>query len=297
MARVILRYGSHSVEVVAGEERVLRRVRASFRQMLSEAASESADVLTVGRAESHYELRRGETSILTAAELLEVQKSLRHEIIRSFVSAHPDFLWLHSGAAARNGRGLLLVGRYGRGKSTLVTMLCHRGWHYLSDDVTPIDLQAGRAHPFPLTPIVREPVAEELPQERMGELRRWRVSLPRTSFARESVPVAGIVIPAFRTGAGVALRSFSPAALALDMVREGLNREDHGAQSVATFARLVSDVPVVALDFSDPAAAVDLIESQLRSHPLWRDGFDTVTASDPEPPPDQKASTIPLGPP
>ena len=46
-------------------------------------------------------------------------------------------MWLHAGAAAYRSGSVMILGPWGRGKSTLVTSLYANGWTYLSDDVVP----------------------------------------------------------------------------------------------------------------------------------------------------------------
>ncbi len=45
------------------------------------------------------------------------------------------FYELHAAGLAKEGKGLLLVGPSGSGKSSLALSLVHQGWHYLSDDM------------------------------------------------------------------------------------------------------------------------------------------------------------------
>jgi hypothetical protein len=60
-----------------------------------------------------------------------------------------DFLFVHAGSVARDGRGLLLPAPPRRGKSSLVAALLQGGFEYLSDDVGAIDPVSSRAYPFP----------------------------------------------------------------------------------------------------------------------------------------------------
>lgn len=266
-ASVSVCYLGHQVVVRAEKERVVQRVAHSFAAMLAAGPALSCEVLEIRPDGENHVLLCDGAPVFVDADPGEVQRTLRHEIIRAFVRAHPHLLWLHAGAAVRDGRAVLFVGPYGRGKSTLVTRLCARGWSYVSDDVVPVDLCAGRVLPFPLTPIVREAVAEELPPERVSELRKVKVALPRERYHRDPVPIGGVVLPAYRAGVGARAQPYSPAAVALDIVREGINREQHGQASVALCARLVGEVPVLPLLFSDAEAAADLVEQRLAERP------------------------------
>ncbi len=55
----------------------------------------------------------------------------------------------HAGAVAREGRGLVLAGESGHGKTTLVLELARRGWDFLSDELAALSRTDGRLHPFP----------------------------------------------------------------------------------------------------------------------------------------------------
>lgn len=81
------------------------------------------------------------------------------ELFLHFKARLIEFFWrgktkplvLHAGAIAKNGRGVLLVGPDGAGKSTLTLGLVNRGFRYLSDEYGIIDLDTGllRYHPAP----------------------------------------------------------------------------------------------------------------------------------------------------
>jgi hypothetical protein len=57
----------------------------------------------------------------------------------------------HAGAVARDGRGVVLAGDSGHGKTTLVLELARRGWDFLSDEVAALG-RAGPAAPLPARP-------------------------------------------------------------------------------------------------------------------------------------------------
>ena len=251
----------HQVEVHAGDEGVVRQVAASFREMPATGPPGSREVLEVSQGGDAYEVLRDGVSVLRTRERSEVQRALRHEIIQSFIRVHPHLLWLHAGAAVLHRRAVLFVGPYGRGKSTLVTELCRRGWQYASDDVVPVDLSSHRILPFPLTPLVRQDVGRQLPRERVTELRKVKVPLPASALCRDPAPIGGIVLPAYSSGVVARLEPYSPSAVALDIVREGINRGDHGQALVMLCARLVSEVPILPLTYSDAGAAADLVEA------------------------------------
>jgi hypothetical protein len=68
----------------------------------------------------------------------------------------PDFVFVHAGVVAWQGRALLLPGVSHAGKSTLVAELVRAGATYYSDEFALLDSQ-GRVHPFARDLRIRQP--------------------------------------------------------------------------------------------------------------------------------------------
>jgi len=71
------------------------------------------------------------------------------------VSLLRDLHFVHAGAVVINGRGYVLVGPPGAGKTSMVGVLLRRGAVYLSDEVALFDANAGMVHPFALPMAVK----------------------------------------------------------------------------------------------------------------------------------------------
>jgi hypothetical protein len=232
--------------------------------MVASAPSASSDLIEVRADGVGHALHRNGAEVFSDPSLGEVQRVLRHEIIRSFIRKRRDLLWLHAGAAIQDGKAVLFVAPYGRGKSTLVTELCARGWSYASDDIVPVDLATGRILPFPLTPFVRQGIGMHLPADRLGELRKVPISLAHEAFHCDAVEIGAIVLPTFHAGSRAAVADYRPAEVVLDIMREVISDGHHGEAAVALCTRLVSEVPILPLGFSEPGPAADLIIATLR---------------------------------
>jgi hypothetical protein len=260
--RICLRFMDYDVTVVSSMECVLRRVASGFRQMLHSDAPASSLELEIRRGHQYDLLRNGEL-LARYSDLFEAKTVLRHEINRAFIHAHPQFLWMHAGAAAGRDCAALFVGISGRGKSTLITTLCRQGLRYLSDDIIPIDPVTGTALPYPMTPIIREDIGQELPSDRIEELSRTLVELPTTAYCRVPVDIGTIVLPSYSAKTRAQVLPFAPGATALDLVRQCINARVHGASAVKFMAELTASVPVLPIQYSDADSAADLVSSRL----------------------------------
>ncbi|CAN2039612.1 HprK-related kinase B [Candidatus Magnetomoraceae bacterium gMMP-15] len=70
-------------------------------------------------------------------------------ILKSIFNNIKEFLLLHAGVVAKDGKALILAGQPGVGKTTLVMELLKKGFSFLSDDFCPVHRKTGLIHPFP----------------------------------------------------------------------------------------------------------------------------------------------------
>jgi len=81
------------------------------------------------------------------------------KIIQALIqTGYPESEWMayvHGAAAAFEGRGIVLPGIGGSGKSTLVAALSHCGWQYWCDDTVPFQTN-GKARAVPLNICLKE---------------------------------------------------------------------------------------------------------------------------------------------
>jgi hypothetical protein len=103
----------------------------------------------VAPAQARIEEDRPEAAIEVSREALEHLDSF----LRSFLLVSLIFLWKRSGryhvhagsAIAPGGKGWMLIGDSGSGKSTTTALLAVRGWQVSTDDIAFLEARAGRA--------------------------------------------------------------------------------------------------------------------------------------------------------
>jgi hypothetical protein len=99
--------------------------------------------------------------IVADSELMTTALSELNGHLTIYVAEHaPDFVFVHAGVVACNGRALLLPGVSHAGKSTLVAELVRAGATYYSDEFALLDSQ-GNVHAFPRDLRMRRPGLRE----------------------------------------------------------------------------------------------------------------------------------------
>ena len=149
-------FGGSKVAVYSDAPEVLAGLKRIFREMLESEPTRTVGRLEVQRRDGNYNVSGITEACIEYGSLADTVERLRYEVVLRLIQARSDLIWLHAGAAAYRRSSVIILGPWGRGKSTLVTSLYANGWTYLSDDVVPLDPNSGRAFPFPLTPMVRE---------------------------------------------------------------------------------------------------------------------------------------------
>ena len=191
----------------------------------------------------------------------EATNAFFHRIIQALMRAKPKLLWLHAGAAARDGRALLFLGPSRSGKSTLVTELTRTGWHYLSDEVAPIDPHARTVMPFPLTPLVRKPGRAAVEQSRFGELKKDVFALDSVVIADKAVTIGAFILPSYRTDAKAQITLCSPATAVIEMLNNSLNLKPYTKDQVGQFCELIAQTPCYRLIYADVTDAIALLQA------------------------------------
>lgn len=257
--RVFPTFDGAQVEVHTQDRGIADEVRRRFGAMLGVGDARTVGVLAVRRTDGGFHVDGARVLPAEAATRLEALRTLKHEIVSRFVEARPDLLWLHAGAAALDGRAVLLAGAWGSGKSTLVNDLCARGWRYLSDDVVPFDPRTACAHPFPLTLAYRQGNGAALERAEVPGLGKIHVPLGEDRICSAPTPVDALVFPTYVPGAGGAPQPVSAAVAATTIVQHAQNASAHTpGDAVEALCALARRAPAFTLEHGLPGPAARL---------------------------------------
>ncbi|MDH3601858.1 MAG: hypothetical protein OEU26_19785 [Candidatus Tectomicrobia bacterium] len=257
---IYVAFGGYDVAVCTTAPEVFDAFTRRFRAMLSPSPTDH----TVGRLEVHRQSEAYDIIDLREAQvedgsLDDIVRCLVYEVECHLMRARRDLLWLHAAAAAWQGRAVVIAGVGGQGKSALVTGLCDQGWTYLAEDLLPLNRQTGQVLPFAQTPSVREQRGQELPSERLRELRKTVVDLDLSRVAQHPLPIAALILPTFTQQTPPGLTPCSPATAAVEILQHCLNFKDHGEGAVRAVCELMLHVPTFRLAYRQRDDAVTWI--------------------------------------
>lgn len=176
-------------------------------------------------------------------------------------------LFVHAGAVVIDGRGWVIIGESGAGKTSTVAILVRKGAAYLSDEVALLDPASGTVAPFAL-PMAVKPwtakVAEPLPPGEVvaceGET---RFHLPH-SRASGPVPVESFIL--LRPGRAAHLTPVSRADMVLAMAAHpsSLRYRRRMEEAFVGFGRLFQGAACYYLTAPNPPVGADLVATAAR---------------------------------
>lgn len=256
-----IRFLRNTIAVCTDADEVAEWLARSFSSMLvSQPRRPSFEVQILRNPDGYRALRDCEAGP-SAGRLLPDLAEVRREVAIMLMETRPELLWLHAGAASKNGAAVLLPGPWGSGKSSIVTRLCTNGWLYLSDDMVGIDTEADTAVPFPITPLVREPVQTYRSNYYTAVKREFCLS--KRSVCRKPQPIAAVVFPEYKPSATPTLSNCDAVTASTKLLESCMNFRQHGERAVAYTAELVKKVPFYQLHYSSAPLAAAEIERAL----------------------------------
>lgn len=241
------------------------------------AATISLDDRGAGHPE-RYALSVDGDVLHEAPESRQLVAMLSWAVNRRAVIGTCGHLILHAGAVEIGGRGVLVVGETGAGKSTLVTGLVRGGAGYLTDEAAAVDTTAGIITPYPkaitldqgswpLFPDLRPDVPEVLEPARHVS---WHVNPDRvrSGSVAAGCPPALVVLTHYRASAPPAeVSAVAPRDAVLALAGQSFNFTDIGRTAFDTAVWVARHCPTVRIVNSDLDAACAAVHDALEKTP------------------------------
>jgi len=183
-------------------------------------------------AAEEYSLARDGHTLLLGDEA-EVLEELERNIRMQLAYNAAEHFFLHAGAVALNGRGIIVPGSTFSGKTSLVTALVRAGATYYSDENAVLDTN-GMLHPYP------KPLGLRLTEGLSVQTPHHVSELGGVSGA-EPVQVALVVVTEYRPGAGWDPAPLSPAETVQVLLKHTFRGLDRPAETLAAMHRAAQD--------------------------------------------------------
>jgi hypothetical protein len=158
---------------------------------------------------------------------LDVALSVLERELRMLVALEaPEFVFVHAGAVAHRGLGIVIPGDSFAGKTSLVAALVQAGAEYCSDEYAVLDAR-GRLHPFAKPLSLRERIYQyDHSVESLGGV-----------TAQGPVPVGMFVVTSFRPGAEWRPRRLSSGEAVLGLLSHTVPAQTRPAHVMPTLTR------------------------------------------------------------
>ncbi len=207
-----------------------------------------------------------------------VPMALRHGLLAAemgmnlqMAMGQRHFLLLHASSVERGGKVLIITGESGSGKSTLSALLGERGWRFMGDEFALIDPLTGLAHPFPRPISLKNEaimvMADRVGAGRMGPLLAdtpkgdIRHLIPSAdALANMMVPGVPALILFPRFGHAAEVRTMGTSEVFVRLTQASTNYVALGERGFGALTRLVTQVPVRAIDYPDTESAIALVD-------------------------------------
>lgn len=188
-------------------------------------------------------------------------------------TAH-HYLIVHAAVLEKEGRGIILPGMPGSGKSTLCAAMSLRGWRLLSDEMALVDPVSLEISPVPRPVslknesigVIREfstaaeigPAAKDTAK---GTVAHLKPSLSSVQNARVTCRPGAIVFPKYRAGSGISLAEKAKARALMEIQENSFNTHVLGKVGFDSAQALINSCPVYALEYSRLEEALSTMDS------------------------------------
>jgi hypothetical protein len=268
----LLRRGRASIRITGAAYGVAMTLEASPPELLDEmraflppawvdgaTGTGNWDFRMTRDKEGRYELYHVDR-VVAGGSAEDVLLGFEHMVRLRFANSSPTHFFLHAGAVAHRGQGIVIPGASFSGKTTLVSALVRAGAEYYTDENAVLDDQ-GLLHPYPKALGVRE-----IPGD-WTQTARAVTELGGVGGTRP-VPVKLVVASEYRPGAAWEPSTLSPADTVLTLMQYTVGSLDRPAESMQVMRRAAAGVTALKGERGDAdAVAADLIDriSNLRS--------------------------------
>ena len=228
--------------------------------------------ITAVKHGDHYVVARNGIVLVPKCDLSVVRRTVIYGLMQALLPQERIAAILHASTVALHGKGIVLAGSTGSGKTTLMMHLVSRGARYFCDDFTALDEHGAHVSNFPLAASLKSPIWDVLRPDfpgldavspmRVGE-RTVRYMRPdsRERFKQERIKPSLLVFPTYSEGARTECKALYPEEALARLLQSGSEIVE-GHKSIRHLANFVNHTPAINLMFADVQKAAFAIERE-----------------------------------
>jgi hypothetical protein len=257
------------VRVDCADPALRRLVAVNYGAMAAPDEDVAPDLhyrVTNGGTSPSFSLQRKGQVALDGADPGHLLFLLAEDITVELQKKRADLFFLHSAAIAWQGKACLLAAESGGGKSTTTWGLLHHEFRYLSDELSPIDLDSMRVYPYPRALCLKQSPAPAYPLPGNAVHLGRSIYIPVGSLPRADVsgprPLGAVFLVRHCPGLSAPnLRPLGPSEASARLYVTALNALAHPNHGLDAVVRISKHVPCFALASADLSATCALIRS------------------------------------
>ena len=210
-------------------------------------------------------VHRGQTA-QAAVDSSDLLFLLEKQITVELQRRRADLFFLHAAAIVLRGRVCLLAAESGGGKSTTTWAMLHHGFDYLTDELSPVDIQSMHVFPYPHAICLKRlpPDSYPLPPSAMHLSRTIHVpacSLPGAAVS-EPRPLGAVFLLKYEPDLPApAMHAIGPAEAGARLYANALNALAHADHGLDAVARIAERVPCFSVSSAGLPATCRLIRA------------------------------------
>jgi len=183
----------------------------------------------------------------------EIKDALQTDVEMFVAVACRDRVFVHAGVVGVDGQAIVIPGRSGTGKTTLVHAFLRAGAEYLSDEYALVDPR-GRVHAFPRPTVVRSADGKRHRQSK----ETFRVSTPR-----RPLPLGLVAVVPYDAEQSFRARDISAARGALELMKNAPAARSRPDMILHALTRAASAARAVQGTRGDADSAVEALRRML----------------------------------
>ena len=263
-----IKLAGKTVKLQFGDSKLHENLSPIFKHLQIADNSFFVQRYRIWRKEEHYFIQLSSKSICSTDSLYEAVGWIFNDIVTKAFSRNDSIAVLHGGAVKYGDSAIILPGRKGSGKSTLIAALQYDGFEYLSDDVCPLENNKGQLVPVPMSQRLKsgswevlEPLCsslKNLPVYYMDSKVKFLTPVTGDHESWNMIwPVSGLIFPQFQSQAASMIHRIRP----LEALRLLMSDESVGFGCIRSLLSWLENMPAFVIRYSDLTEARECFAS------------------------------------